>query len=588
MTEPDVSVIVPVPEDASALPDTIVSALSSSGVSVEVIVVAGSLAPKTGSAARALCSDPRTLLLTSDVPTGPLEARRRGLEAARGRWVTFLDPGHELTHDGLACAVRCAESHGAKLAMPSSGGDRLVPDGSVVHAVFSEGAAPLSLSGAVARRDLAACAFDDLPCASVPRESGIVALFALCYEAPGLSLCSDPVVAPVAAPSRSRFPLEQFRSGCLASQAAGAVGRVISRKNDWDCHRSDYQALVLRLLEPLVAPFPGNVPPESRGAAFEALAEAWPAPELAAAVAHWKLGAGADDGLTALLEAASKARLTSGPESGRVSSVALLSPSGCDPASFELERQVESCALLGVEASVLADAGLPVPDAPAAALPAWKVGDSYLPRARALVRAVREHGVDALAAPLTGSPTLALDLLCARLAGVPTVLLAPQGAASLLGTPSCPEGPTAPELLRVAQAAEVIGCPTPRNARFWSYAAPEAAVVPVEPGEGAQEYWSRLFDALEESPDLDFLPPRASVFSTEAAAVARAFRPSEPTSPAAAAERIRELEEQAALLEARLAAAHNEARSLRRQLVEAGMLPAGAPFAPDRPSEDWD
>lgn len=575
MTTPDISIIVPVVNDAASLEATVRSALACEGPTVEVLIVDGGSEDETRYVADALClEDARVRFVTCDAPGGALEARRRGLGEARGQWVSFLDAGRELVADGPARAIALAERFGVSLAAASADGrEYLVPDGSVVHSLFSDGLGVLSLAGVVAERELALEALQPLPHQSVPRESELVVLFALCYAAPGIALVPGRLASDKPEAGPGPWTLEEFEAGCLTSKAAAAVGRLISRFDDWDCHRGDYQQLVLRLLEPLVAPFPGNVAHEDRGAAFEALANAWPAPELASAVAHWK-----GDNLTPLLEAASLAPLTERPANGRVTSVALLCQGGTRP-----DVHAESCSLLGVEACLVAEESADVPDTNT--LPAWEPGESYLPRARALIGILREHGVDAVAAPLVGSARLALDLLCARLVGVPTLLVAEQGAGVLLQPDGCAAG-AAQQTLAVAQCAEVLGCLVPGAARFWTAAAPEATVVPMSAREGAEECWSRLFDALEEEPELDFAPPRASVFSNEVASIARSLNASrQPLAPAAASARIRELEQQTALLEARLAAAHDEARALRQQLVEAGRLPAGAPR--DLADGDW-
>lgn len=110
---------------------------------VEVIVVDAASNDDSVAAVRAL-ADRRVRVLAGDSgPSGSPEladARRLGIEAAHGRWVSVLDPDDEVSPGWLARLGRIAEATGAVLV--SCGGEQTHADGSttrVEHGCYRSG-----------------------------------------------------------------------------------------------------------------------------------------------------------------------------------------------------------------------------------------------------------------------------------------------------------------------------------------------------------------------------------------------------------------------------------------------------------------
>jgi len=87
---PDISVVLATYDRRHSLPRAIASVLSQQGARFELIVVDDASRDDT-LAYLATLADPRIRVLASDHNRGPSAARNRGLEAARGEFVAFLD-----------------------------------------------------------------------------------------------------------------------------------------------------------------------------------------------------------------------------------------------------------------------------------------------------------------------------------------------------------------------------------------------------------------------------------------------------------------------------------------------------------------
>ena len=87
--DPAVSVVIPTRDRWPLLATTLASALGQDGVALEVVVV------DDGSATAAPVvppfDDPRVRIARNDRSLGVAGARNRGIEAARGEWIAFLD-----------------------------------------------------------------------------------------------------------------------------------------------------------------------------------------------------------------------------------------------------------------------------------------------------------------------------------------------------------------------------------------------------------------------------------------------------------------------------------------------------------------
>ena len=102
MTQPLVSVIVPVHDGAQFLGDALRSALDQRYEPVEVIVVDDASSDASHDVARSF-PGVRTVRLT--VQHGPAGARNAGIEAAEGEYIAFLDADDVMRPDRLAVQV---------------------------------------------------------------------------------------------------------------------------------------------------------------------------------------------------------------------------------------------------------------------------------------------------------------------------------------------------------------------------------------------------------------------------------------------------------------------------------------------------
>jgi glycosyltransferase involved in cell wall biosynthesis len=122
MTDLDVSVVIPTKGrwhllSAAALP----SALEQRGVRHEVIVVDDGSTDETPERLASI-DDPRLVVVRHDVSRGVARARNAGIEAARGRWVSFLDDDDLWAPGKLAAQLQAAQAVDATFAYAGGGG----------------------------------------------------------------------------------------------------------------------------------------------------------------------------------------------------------------------------------------------------------------------------------------------------------------------------------------------------------------------------------------------------------------------------------------------------------------------------------
>jgi peptidoglycan/xylan/chitin deacetylase (PgdA/CDA1 family) len=87
--DPAVSVVIPTRDRWPLLATTLASALGQDGVPLEVVVVDDGSA--TAAPVASPFDDPRVRIVRNDRSLGVAGARNRGIEAARGEWIAFLD-----------------------------------------------------------------------------------------------------------------------------------------------------------------------------------------------------------------------------------------------------------------------------------------------------------------------------------------------------------------------------------------------------------------------------------------------------------------------------------------------------------------
>ncbi|NIO40354.1 MAG: glycosyltransferase, partial [Burkholderiales bacterium] len=103
---PDISVIVPAYNAEGTLRRAVHSALSQTGITLEVIVIDDCSRDNTLGIARSLeAADSRVVVIARNVTSGVSRARNDGLEIARGHWVTPLDADDSYVSGRLAAML---------------------------------------------------------------------------------------------------------------------------------------------------------------------------------------------------------------------------------------------------------------------------------------------------------------------------------------------------------------------------------------------------------------------------------------------------------------------------------------------------
>lgn len=116
MTRPDVSVIIAAWKAEHFLERAVASALASSGVRVEVVIVDDASPDRTMTVAQRLAAaDGRVITSRLDSNAGPSAARNRAIALASGRYIAILDADDVMVPERLSRLVHHAETTGADL-----------------------------------------------------------------------------------------------------------------------------------------------------------------------------------------------------------------------------------------------------------------------------------------------------------------------------------------------------------------------------------------------------------------------------------------------------------------------------------------
>jgi len=129
-SRPEVSVVIPTKNRADFLSDALQTALAQEKVDIEVIVVDDGSDDETP-ALLAAAADPRIRTIRLDPSRGQCAARNAGIEAARGRWLAFLDDDDLWAPSKLRQQLDEAERTGATWAY--CGVLLVSPEGDVVR-----------------------------------------------------------------------------------------------------------------------------------------------------------------------------------------------------------------------------------------------------------------------------------------------------------------------------------------------------------------------------------------------------------------------------------------------------------------------
>jgi glycosyltransferase involved in cell wall biosynthesis len=113
--DPEVSVIIPTRNRRALLQKALASALAQQDISLEVIVVDDSSTDETPHYLTSI-EDDRVCALRQETHEGVSAARNRGIEAARGQWIAFLDDDDLWLPERLRTLVDTANAAGADFA----------------------------------------------------------------------------------------------------------------------------------------------------------------------------------------------------------------------------------------------------------------------------------------------------------------------------------------------------------------------------------------------------------------------------------------------------------------------------------------
>jgi glycosyltransferase involved in cell wall biosynthesis len=108
----DVSVVIPTRDRPELLALTLRTVLWQQGLDAEILVVDDGSGPRAAALLDRLASG-RVQLLRNPEPKGVSNARNRGIAAARGRWIAFMDDDDLWAPDKLAAQLTTATQAGA-------------------------------------------------------------------------------------------------------------------------------------------------------------------------------------------------------------------------------------------------------------------------------------------------------------------------------------------------------------------------------------------------------------------------------------------------------------------------------------------
>ena len=139
MSAPDISVIIPAWKAGGFVGRAIASALASTGVSMEVVVVDDASPDETFSVLKAL-SDGDTRIVVDRLPAnrGPSAARNRAIEMASGRFIAVLDADDSVAPDRFSHLLTLAEAQSVDIVVDNlievDEADQIIGDGRFLKA----------------------------------------------------------------------------------------------------------------------------------------------------------------------------------------------------------------------------------------------------------------------------------------------------------------------------------------------------------------------------------------------------------------------------------------------------------------------
>lgn len=134
MSKPIVSVIIPAYKCESTIAQAIDSALNQD-TDVEIIVINDCSPDNTDEVMKRYCDNPVVTYLKNEANLGAAETRNRGVKAAKGEYIAFLDADDIWEKDKLKAQLELLESTGTVLCATAR--ELMTPDGRLTGRVIS-------------------------------------------------------------------------------------------------------------------------------------------------------------------------------------------------------------------------------------------------------------------------------------------------------------------------------------------------------------------------------------------------------------------------------------------------------------------
>lgn len=453
---PQVSIIIPVHNDAPYLRECLDSVVRQTLREIEILCVDDASTDGSGAildeyAAR----DGRIKLIRYPENRSASQARKDAVLASRGEYIQFLDADDALElsaceelvkrmrmHrvDLLQFGVRVLNADGLpaidieameKFLRPYPG---RIEGPDVFTACFRDGKFGFTLCNKMYAGDFCRQAFRHVPDGFYPKAQDLFAFFILAFYARSYVGVSDLVLHHYRFGSgltgRSTMAFDRFTVYCSEVHVAAGIRRFLEEQGAWDQHRPEYEKLRTGLLDNLIWHWRMQLPLPSRAQGLDLLMAGWGTADVLArlAVAGW-------------LRPADTAQDVRGAESLRCHARPLRTLGVyAAGAAARLPAPVLPWTDLDCKTIMFVD-GASNPAATGerrVVLPAAGRSneDPFGVRARAWEQGLAEHGVDAVLYRVSAPPLLLWDLLAIKSRGVAFLAVVPEsGAGGQEGNP---------------------------------------------------------------------------------------------------------------------------------------------------------
>ena len=453
MDAPRVSIIIPAYNVEKVVERSCACALGQTIHDVEVVVIDDGSTDDTAAVVEGIAArDERVRFVRHEQNKGRLEARRTGIELARGEFTLFLDADDEIVpdlaerllelQDGRFDIVQCSfEMRYLSYISPDErrfnddfnrAPDQEAYGDDVTHVVFRDRLTTWSLCGKLMRTDLLKEAIAEVPASSLTQAEDaciffIVSCIAQSYR--GIADLKGYIYNIDLGGSDARWKhmdFEQFSFSCRYVDSMDMIGEYIERHGLWDRLVDDYRTVRYEHVRAVADKLITHVDRAVRARAFDKLVTSWEPEEAIAGLCE----AGWDRPADCLQDVARADALKCPPREVRTVAAYLygMSIGGAERVAADLVWLWHGQGLRVVFFSDVARGAcaydLP-DDVVWVQLPeavTMRQGE-YGPRAQLIADALRRYHVDALVHHQWWSPLLAWDSMLVKTLGVPVCVI---------------------------------------------------------------------------------------------------------------------------------------------------------------------